>query len=276
MKSRRPSSLLLGLLALAGCKDAGAEAVRSADQLFAADRWEEAAAAYATLPESSGSWRSYGAWRAAAIYRDALKDLPRAEEAFSDCARAWPDEEWGYTCQVDLADMLRDASRPRDAIGAYRAAIELRPRGDRAEHCLLESGRAYLVLGDAEQGRVEWDELLREFPRSALGPTVALEAARSFALQGEPKGALVAYRAVQERFPEHSVAPLAAFGEGEALEQLGQLEEAEQVFEAVRPLHPNPAVVDVKLAAVRQRQARREQQPTPVIDRGVILNNKDE
>jgi len=276
--SRLTSSLrglLLAVVALAGCKDPGAEAVRAADTLFAEGRWEEAAVAYAELPDVAGEWQPYGSWRAAALYRDAAQDIPRAEEAFAACARRWPDHDWGYTCQVDLADMLRDAGRPRDAIGAYRAAVELRPRGERAEHCLLESGRAYLVLGDPEQARVEWDELLRTFPRSLLGPTVALEAARSFELQGDSKGALAAYRGVQERFAQHDVAPLAAFGEGEALEQLGRLDEAVQVFEAVRGRHPNPAVVDVKLAAVRQRRARREQEETAVMDRGVILNKDD-
>ncbi len=246
--------------------------MRAADELFAAGRWEEAADAYAALPPETGRWRAYGAWRAAVVFRDGLQDIPRAEEAFGACAKAWGDDEWGYTCQVDLGDLLRDAGRPRDAIGAYRGAIEMRPRGSHAEHCLLESGRAYLVLGQPEQARVEWDELLRDFPGSLRAPVVALEMARSFDLQGDHKGALRACRDVQERYGSHDVAALAGFGEGEALEQLGRLDEAEAKFVAIREAHPNPEAVDIKLASVRERRGRRQQDESAVMDRGVQLN----
>ncbi len=267
-------TLLVVLTVAAGCGDGPESAVRHADELFAAARWEEAAAAYTNLPEEAGRWRAYGAWRAAALYRDALQDVPRAEEAFAACARQWQDDEWGYTCTVDQADLMRDAGRPRDAIGAYRSALALRPKGIYAEHCLLESGRSYLLLSEPEQARVEWDELLQNFPGSPLAPTVALEVARSFDVQRDGKGALEAYRAVQERFPAHPVSPLAAFGEGEVLEQLGRLDEAEATFERVVPLHPNPAAVRIKLEAVRQRRERRGRDTRSVMDQGVDLSQR--
>jgi len=248
--------------------------VRSADLLFGHGHWEEAAAAYASLPPEAGRWRAYGAWRAAVVYRDGLQDLPRAEEAFAECAKTWADDEWGYICQVDFADLLRDAGKPRDAIGAYRTAVEMRPNGAHLQQCLLSSGQAYLALGQPEQARVEWEELLQRFPMSPHAPEVALEMARSFDLQGDPKGALAAYQDVQERFGTHSVAPLAAFGEGEALEQLGRLEEAEAKFLATRAMHPNPGAVQIKLDSVRARRDRREQTESSVMDQGVKLNKQ--
>ncbi len=246
--------------------------MRQADELFAAGQWEQAAEAYAALPTEAGRWRAYGSWRAAAIYRDALHDLTRAEEAFTECARLHPSDEWGYACQVDLADLMRDAGKPRDAIGAYRTALELRPAGGYAPHCLLETGRAYLLLGEPEQARVEWQELLDRFGDGPLAPTVAVEVARSYDLQGEHKPALEAWRTVQQRWPEHQVTPLAAFGEGEALEQLGRLDEAVAIFEAVLPVHPNPAAVRIKLDAVRERMGRRAQDESKVMDHGMVLN----
>ena len=144
--------------------------MRQADELFADGKWEEAAAAYAVLPAEAGRWRAYGSWRAAAIYRDALHDVSRAEEAFTTCAHTHASDEWGYACQVDLADLLRDSGQPRPAIGAYRTALELRPNGGYASHCLLETGRAYLLLGESEQARVEWEELLDRFGNGPLAP----------------------------------------------------------------------------------------------------------
>lgn len=264
---------MLALLALlAGCGGGPHASVRLADDLFAQGQWEEAAVAYAALPSESGRWRAYGSWRAAAIYRDALHDVTRAEEAFTECAHLHAGDEWGYACQVDLADLLRDSGKPRDAIGAYRTALQLRPNGAYASHCLLETGRSYLLLAEPEQARVEWEELLERFGDGPLAPTVALEVARSYDLQGDPKAALGAWRTVQERWPEHSVAALAAFGEGEALEQLGRLDEAAAVFERTLPVHPNPAAVQIKLEAVRERVGRRAQDESKVMDHGMVLN----
>jgi tetratricopeptide (TPR) repeat protein len=246
--------------------------VRHADELFAAGNWQEAAAAYAALPPEAGRWRAYGSWRAAAIYRDALHDVTRAEEAFVECASRHGGDEWGYACQVDLADLLRDAGQPRPAIGAYRTALQLRPNGSYASHCLLETGRGYLLLGEPEQARVEWEELLERFGDGPLAPTVALEVARSYDLQGDPKSALAAYRAVIAGWPEHSLVALAAFGEGEALEQLGRLDEAVAAFERTLLIHPNPAAVRIKLVAAQERQGRRSQEESKVMDHGMMLN----
>ena len=246
--------------------------MRQADDLFTQGLWEDAAAAYGSLPLEAGRWRAYGAWRSAAIYRDALQDPDRAEQAFTRCAHDWQTDEWGYACQVDLGDLLRDVARPRDAIGAYRQALEMRPAGSYSPHCLLETGRAYIMLGEPEQARVEWDELLKRYGDGPLAPTVALEVARSYDLQGKHKEALDAYRTVRTEFGQHSVAPLAAFGEGEALEQLGRLDEAAEAYEALLQSHPNPAAVQIKLEAVRARAARRTQDESKVMDHGMVLN----
>ena len=126
-----------------------------------------------------------------------------------------------------------------------------------AEHCLLESGHSYLDLGEYEQARVEWKELLEKFPRSSLAPRVALQTARSYDLEGRNKEALKAYRIVQRRYPAHSVAPLASFGVAESLEQLGRLDEAIKAYESLLDDHPNPDAVTIKLEALRARDERR-------------------
>jgi tetratricopeptide (TPR) repeat protein len=260
--------LLPLLLLLAACGKAGPDAVRAADALYADGRWEQAAAAYQELPEDSATWRAYGAWRSAAIYRDALKDTDRAEAAFQDCAKEWAETDWGYTCQVELGDLVRDLGRPRAAIDAYRKGVELRPRGRHAEHCLLESGRAYISIGEPAQARVEWDELARTFSRSPLLPMVAVEAARAYDLEGLHEEALAGYREAQKQWPTHSSNPLAVYGEAEALEQLGRLSEARETFERALQVHPNPDAVRLKLERLRARESRKEQKTTNVPDSG--------
>ncbi len=232
--------------------------MRAADRLYRTQNWEEAATAYAALPAGSGDWRGYGAWRAGVIYRDPLGDRSRAKEQFSSCAKEFEDGDWGYSCLVELGDLARDGADPRASIDAYRRAIELRPMGQWTEHCLMESGRAYGALGEHEQARSDWSELLARFSRSARAPEVELAIARSWDLEGNPKEARRAFRTLYRKNPKHSIAPLAMFGEAEALEQLGELDEALALYERVRAAHPNPRAVDLKIESIRDRQERRD------------------
>jgi len=257
---------------LSGCEERSPEAVVAADELFRTGRLEAAASAYARLPEDVGSWRAYGSWRAAVIYRDALGDSVRAEKGFDECSRRFPLDSWGYACLVDLGDLRRQNRRFRAAINSYRAALEQRPRGEHAEHCLLQSGHSYLALGEFEQARVEWQELEREFPASRLLPRVALDRARSFDLQGRYKDSLEAYQAVLENFAEDQVTVSAAFGVAESYEQLGMLNEAEAAYYAVIDRHPNRNLVELKLANLSNRRTRRDREPTQVIQHGRVLN----
>ncbi|MEE2827553.1 MAG: tetratricopeptide repeat protein [Myxococcota bacterium] len=260
--------LLLVLFVAPGCGDPGYAPVQKAEALAVEGRWEEAAEAFRSLPDESEVWRPYGDWRAATIYRDLLGDPTRAEAAFTDCFRAHPQHDWGYSCRVQLGHLRRDRGDPRGAIDAYRGALQLRPRGGYSEVCLLESGRAYLQMGEAEQARLEWQELMEKFPTSPLEATVSLDRARSYDLQGLYREALKAYREVQTRYPGHSVVGRAAFGEGEALEQLGRLEEARGIFEELRYTHPNPEAVEIKIAALIRRIERRKTAQTGAWDTG--------
>lgn len=248
------------MLGLTACEsDTGKEAVREADRLYREQRWEEAAQAYSSLPEGSGDWRGYGAWRAGVIYRDPLGDSQRASLQFNSCAREFiEDSNWGYTCLVEIGDLSRDQKNPRGAIDAYRKALELRPMGQWSEHCLFESGRAYQEIEEYDQSRNEWIELLSRFERSTRAPDVMLAIARSFDLQGLSKEARREFRAVHRTYPTHSVTPLAIFGEAEVLEQMGELDDALKLYEKVLKTHPNPQVVTQKMDAIRDRQQRRD------------------
>ncbi|MCO4768415.1 MAG: tetratricopeptide repeat protein [Deltaproteobacteria bacterium] len=247
-------------LVLGACKeDPGTVAVREADRLYREQSWEAAAVAYAALPETSGDWKGYGAWRAGVIYRDPLGDPRRATLQFTLCAREYAETStWGYTCLVELGDLARDEGNPRGAIDSYRKSLELRPSGQWSEHCLFESGRAYQEIGEYEQSRKEWTELLSRFERSTRAAVVMLAIARSFDLQGQGKEARRAFRAVHRTYPKHSVAPLAIFGEAEVLEQMGEFETALKLYEKVQTSHPNPQVVTQKMDALRERRQRRD------------------
>ena len=240
--------------------------IRQAEKLAEEGRWEEAAEAFRSFPEHLASWRPFGSWRSASIYRDELRDMVRAEEALMDCSKRWSTTDWGYVCRVELGQLRMLRENYRGAIDAYRSAIELRPKGNYAETCLLESGRSYLAMGEPEQARLEWAELMSSFPGTPLGATVALEVARSHDLDGDQRKAVESYRSLVKTYPGHSVIPEARYGEGESLEQLGQLEEALELFKLLLHSHSNPGAVRVKVASIEARIVRRDGVNTSVLN----------
>ncbi len=258
--SGSPLGLLFALLTLSvlgGCAPPGRAAFRAADEAYAAGRFEDAAAAYAEAPIWIGeAWRSYGAWRAAAIWRDNLHDTDRAERTFVECARRYPGSDWGYGCQVELGNLRRDHRKPRAALDAYRAALQMRPGGSYSEHCLLEGGRAYLAVGEHEQARIEWKELLLTFPGTGRAEEIAVETARSWDLEGKPREALASWLEVEQRWPRSLME--AVVGQAESHDALGNFAEAERLYQRALTLHPNPEVVAMKLESMRARQKRRD------------------
>jgi len=266
--------LVLVAVASASCGRHSDEApVRYAEELAETERWEEAADAFQSLPEEVAQWQPFGSWRSASIYRDELRDPVRAEKALADCAKRWAATDWGYVCKVELGHLRVVRENHRGAVDAFRGALQLRPRGAYAETCLLESGRAYLALGEPAQARLEWAELLEGFPTTPLDATLALEVARSYDIEGDQRRAVDAYRALIQRFEGHSVVPVAQFGLGESLEQLGELEEALGVFRLLIQGHPNPPAVRVKAEAVERRIVRRNLNQTR---RGHVIDETPE
>ena len=137
------------------------------------------------------------------------------------------------------------------AITAYQRLLDENPEGaDRLQYELADS---YFRLNNFEQARIEFENLLRTHPASALGPEVQFRIAVTHALEGNAEAAMVAYREVTSRWPRSSYAVEARFGLATVLEERERLRDALALLEELQGVYPNPDALARRIEHLRQR-----------------------
>ena len=192
--------------------------------------------------------------QAGTINRLYLRDEREAVTALRELARRDPAGAWGRTAQRELGGIFeqRDGGC-RQAIVEYQRFIGMDPAGAGNDEAQLAVARCSFALGDFEQARAEYELLLERYPESALRPRALLGIAGAWYVAGRHAAAATAYRQVLAETDDPELGAEAAFGVASALEASGDLAGALRELERARAGHPNPALVDQRLARVRGR-----------------------
>ena len=102
-------------------------------------------------------------------------------------------EEW-------LGDVLRQASRPLDAVSHYEAAI-LAPGQTNHLGLRIKIGRAYMEAGEFEQALEQFDQVYAQATDPATKATMNLLAGEALELQGDLNGLYSRYLDSVENYP---------------------------------------------------------------------------
>lgn len=137
------------------------------------------------------------------------------------------------------------------AISAYQRLLD--DAGDDADRIQYEVADSYFRLNNFEQARIEFDNLMRDYPASLLLPEVQYRIAVTRALEGDANGAMVAYREVAARWPQSPYALEARFGLAGVLEERERLRDALAILEELQGRYPNQDALARRLAQVRER-----------------------
>jgi len=145
------------------------------------------------------------------------------------------------------------------AIAAYQRLIDT--GAEERDRLQYEIADCYFRLNNFEQARIEFENLLHNYPESPLLPEVQFRVAVVKVLEGDLDGALAAYREVTARWPQSPYAVEAQFGLAGVLEERDRLREALAVLEELQGSYPNPDALAKRIANLKGRinkqQARR-------------------
>lgn len=261
---RLAASLGVALLAAAGIAALrarhGAERLwREAEGLFERGEHRGALGRYLALADAHpGDPLALKALhQAATIDRLFLRDEREAVAALRELARRDPAGEWGRRAQRQLGEIFeqRDGGC-RQAIVEYQRFIGMDPGGAGNDEAQLAVARCSFALGDYEQARAEHELLLERYPESGLRPRALLGIAGALYVTGRHAPAAAAYRRVSAETDDPELRAEAAFGAAGALEAAGDLAAALRELEQARAGHPNPALVEQRLARVRDRMGQ--------------------
>jgi TolA-binding protein len=142
------------------------------------------------------------------------------------------------------------------AIAAYQKVLD-RPGPDN-DQLQYEVGDCYFRLNNFEQARIEFENLLTNYPYSDLAAEVRYRIAMTYALEGKLPDAAAAYRLVIEGWPESPYAIEASFGLATVLEEQEELLEALKILEELDGIYPKQDILKRKTDQVRERIAKKK------------------
>ncbi len=203
------------------------------DILFDRKSFEAALASYARARELAANEGD----RQAVQYAMGLATLglgkkPEAAALF-EAARSGPDRQVGEKAAFQLAAVLSDMGRQRDAASALEKLLAERPRSARAEEAIRLLATALEKTGEFSDAIARWGALIRDFPRSTLLPEYLYRRGLALMRVEKPALALEDFQRVVKEFPRSPLRDESAYSIGYIYSQRGEHGRAVPFFQSV-------------------------------------------
>jgi tetratricopeptide (TPR) repeat protein len=189
-----------------------------------------------------------------AVERLYLRDYTQAVADYGRVARLHP--HTGAACDAlgAMGAIYQDhLDKPAEAIAAYTQLVADCADSPQAPTAQLRVAQAYLKLQDYAQAQDAANAVIARWPDSPEALRAAFEVADSFARQRQFIQAQAAYRTLLQQPAAAILAPWVYFELGNCYQELGEPLQALQAYYSALPQHPNPVLVQHKIARVRSR-----------------------
>lgn len=208
--------------------------------------------------------------RAATTQAVFLSKYDEAIQKFQEYAAVSGNTPGAWNAQKQIGEILFSQKEKYDeAIVQYQKMIKERPSAPEVPKFLYRIGKGQFYLWRFDEAIKTYDEIIQKDPSSEWAEKAAFEEGLTWFTRGEPhpegrdpgiqdyKKALDAYKRFLEKYPNSKDAPRAKFGIAACLEELDQLDAAYHAFEELRQNYPDPRVIEIKLARIREREMQK-------------------
>ena len=269
-KLGRGSVLALALAwapGLSGCGDPVAATLQQADVLVARGDVPEAAALLRTLlarldarakndagPREAASTAVAVQVRLAELGAGPLHDPAQAVADYAQAVRRDPMGAGVVPAQRQLADLYAGPlGRPEHAVSALRAAAAT--RGTRREGAQVREQlwAILLAMGNHEAAHAEAQGIVERWPQAPEATRARLTMGRVDFLAGRYPRAAATLEAIAETTGDPVARAQAQVEAGNCYQEQGDPGRALASYHAALATHPNPALVQVQIARVRDR-----------------------
>lgn len=187
-----------------------------------------------------------------------LRMFDEAEDTFQLYLKLYPQSNQAPQALEELSTLLfekkHDYMRAVNECQRYIDSFPTSPKIPMMHQRIIYS---YEQLREFDQARVEAGLFLRKFPDNAKADEVAYGAVRSYFVEGKLDKAMTEARRLIAERPNSNYLARTRFIYAASLEELDRLPEALVAYGEAREGHPEPAIVDEKMAAVIDRMARK-------------------
>jgi TolA-binding protein len=187
-----------------------------------------------------------------------LKKHQDALLAYLLVEKNYPNTELACKAQGRVAEIykyrLMDFNR---AIVAYQKLLDsgCAAQDDRVQNELAD---AYFQLNNFDQARIEFDNLVKNYPKSPLVPEAEYRIGVAYSLDGKIKEAEAAFRRMVREHPKSSFAPEARFALAGVLEEKGELVDALKILQDLKGRYPKAEILTKKIKQIRERIAKKK------------------
>lgn len=207
-----------------------------------------------------------------ALYRAAmtqwlfLSQYADAIRKFKTYIQDNPDAQSVWAAEIQVGEILFSKLEQYDqAIVHYRMMLKKKPQATEAPELLYRIGRSYFFLLQFNEATHVYRELIQKFPQSFWAEKASFEIGATYFTQAEQHSnsrrgggedyqvAVSAFREFIRKYPKSSLVPEAAFGIASCLEELDDLKSAFEAYSALKETYPDPHVIEIKLARIRER-----------------------
>lgn len=204
--------------------------------------------------------------RAATTQNLFLQQYPEAVRKLRQLAELTPEKDVIWDSQVQIGEIL--FSKTEDyaaALTHYQKLLTDFPTSDQVPEFLFRVGKCQFFLWKFEEAAATFQSIQKKFPKTPWAERALFELGQTYFTRGEQKGggkesfqeAIDLYQKFVSRYPKSERVTLAQFGIANSLEEMDQLDAAYDAYEALKSTYPSPAVIEVKLRRIRERQAQR-------------------
>lgn len=251
-------------IALAGCQGSISASLSSASDLMYEQRYVDAERLYrkvlkrltdqAELDADEQVQRLHAIDRLGQINSLYLANYRQAVADYELLVRLYPRSDRAMAAYAALADLhdykLGEPEAAIDALQALAQAFDDRVEARRARLRLIA---AYTQQQNYEQARTEAQQLIAKWPTSAEATEAHVRIGGTYHLQGRYREAVAAYMTLLQGVLTPDLEALVWFELGNAHQELGESRRALDCFYKCLAAHPNPQIVQQKIARIQRR-----------------------
>ncbi len=225
-----------------------------AEDLVLRGNYEEAVSRYRRIYERHPGFvlAPRALFRTGEVQNLFLKQFHDALLSFHNLERDYPDSPFVQDALKQEAEIyknrLRDYGR---AAALYQKLLDLGL--EPADRFQYELSDCYFRLNNFEQARIEFENLLKNWPESGLLTEVEYRIGMSYALDGKLKEAEETFRRILRERPDDPFAVETKFGLATVLEEQERLRESLKVLEELIGIYPAPEALQRKIEMIEER-----------------------
>jgi TolA-binding protein len=251
--------LLFLAFLLTSCTHKVQSQLKEAEKQFRSGNYQTARSIYLQIAENYPKSRQapeayYWAGMITYLYQ---KEPRKALDYFHKIVTEYPASDVVLSSRGYLADMYeKEFNEPRLAIGEYQKMIEETPDHLNEDEYLYKIGDIYFNQGDLIQSKIEWEGLIRKYPKGKWVDRASFQVAMISMIQQKYDEGLKGMEAFIKDFPDSSYLLEAKYERGVCLEEIDRKEEALRAYQELLPNYPNRFIFETRIKRLEEKKTK--------------------